>query len=308
MYPEYQHDIPSSNDIDFGKLSQGGGMTSDTCNAARKTRRLVVANVIKAAEEMSTDNICVLEVDCWNHLQNVWLGGMSKALSAFLNEHLTNYLEHIDPRLRVSTKIEMILRAVDKEFSLCANYPKGHGELFRDWMNVYHPGAVLFHVERTSGSRQDLCVEGAGAIYWNNKYWVEFLDQRIRYPGDNILEENLYINLTSCEMIAVARIYSIIHLSICLPTRWLAGNSHKLGEFDWSIRSMGRVVDLLEESLVVLENKGQLITDERFMMGIFRKLYDVLPPFRDYEIHMYEHKSIIPVGSNKASALNLQIL
>jgi len=40
-------------------------------------------------------------------------------------------------------------------------------------------------------------------------------------------------------------------------------------------------------------------------MVIFRKLYDVLPPFRDYEIHMYEHKSIIPVGSNKASALYL---
>ena len=59
----------------------------------------------------------------------------------------------------------MILRAVDKEFSLCANYPKGNGELVKDCTNVYHLGAVIFHAERTSGSRHDLCVEGAAAIY-----------------------------------------------------------------------------------------------------------------------------------------------
>ena len=37
-------------------------------------------------------------------------------------------------------------------------------------MNAYCPRTVLFHVERTLGSRQDLCVEGPGATYWNNKY------------------------------------------------------------------------------------------------------------------------------------------
>ena len=46
---------------------------------------------------------------------------------------------------------------------------------------------------------------------------------------------------------------------------------------------MERVVDLLEESYMVLENKGELITEERFVMGIFRKLYGLLPPFSDYK-------------------------
>ena len=36
MYPEYQHDIPFSAEINIGMLSQGGGTTSDTCYTARK--------------------------------------------------------------------------------------------------------------------------------------------------------------------------------------------------------------------------------------------------------------------------------
>ena len=181
---------------------------------------------------------------------------MSKALSSHLHGILLNDLDNIDKRLRVSTSIENILRAFDKEFSLAANYPKGHGEIFRKWIETHHPGAVLFHVERTGGSRQDMCVEGAGAIYWNHKYWIEFLDQRLRYPGDNVLQENLFIILSSCEMLALARVCSIIHLSICIPTRWLVGNTQELEEFDWSVRSMGKIVDILDVVLVEIINYG----------------------------------------------------
>ena len=60
----------------------------------------------------------ILEVDCWNHLRNVWLGGMTKSLSAHLREYLSDDLELIDPKLRVYPSIDMILRAVDKEFCL----------------------------------------------------------------------------------------------------------------------------------------------------------------------------------------------
>ena len=67
-----------------------------------------------------------------------------------------------------------LIRAFDKEFSLCANYPKGHGELFC----ATHSGELLLHVERSSGSRQDIFVEGAPAIYWNREYCIEFLDEQ----------------------------------------------------------------------------------------------------------------------------------
>ena len=142
---------------------------------------------------------------------------MTKALSLYLKDELRSDLECIDPRLRVVPNIELILRAVDKEFSLCSNYPKGHGEIFRQWMDHNHPGVLLLHVERASGSRQDLCVEGAGAVYYNQKYWLEFLDARLRTPGNNILQENLFVILSSCEMMDLSRVCSIIHIAVCLP-------------------------------------------------------------------------------------------
>ena len=79
-------------------------------------------------------------------------------------------------------------------------------------------------------------------------------------------------------MTALARVCSIIHLSVCLPTRWLAGNTHKLAEYKWSVYSMGRVIDLLEKAMKSIENNGQLILDETFMMNIFNELVIELPP------------------------------
>ena len=62
---------------------------------------------------------------------------------------------------------------------------------------------VLFPVHRTTGSRQDLTVEGAGALYMNRKLYVEFLDQALTAINDNILHKNLFIVLTSLEIIAM---------------------------------------------------------------------------------------------------------
>ena len=55
-----------------------------------------------------------MEVDCWNHLRNICLGGITKALSRYLRDVLTNDLEHIIPRRRVIPCIEAFLRAVDR--------------------------------------------------------------------------------------------------------------------------------------------------------------------------------------------------
>ena len=55
---------------------------------------------------------------------------MEKKLTAKLNLILKASLDEIDPKLRVSSSISAIIRAVDKEFSLSFNYPKGHGEVF----------------------------------------------------------------------------------------------------------------------------------------------------------------------------------
>ena len=81
-------------------------------------------------------------------------------------------------------------------------------------------------------------------------------------------------------MLALARVCAIIHLSICMPTRWLAGNSHKLEKYDWSVRSMGKIVDILEESLEELKEDGSKIMNEKFMMGFFDDIKNTIPHLR----------------------------
>ena len=113
-----------------------------------------------------------------------------------------------------------VIRAFDKEFSLNANYPKGHGELFKEWIKENHEGELLLHVERAGGSRQDLFVEGAPAIYWNREYCLEFLDMQLRdYTKGNILQENLFVILSLLEMVGLSRLLSILYLCICMPVR-----------------------------------------------------------------------------------------
>jgi hypothetical protein len=73
---------------------------------------------------------------------------------------------------------------------------KGHGELFRQWMKVNHPGELLLHVEHAaSGGRQDVASMAALAIFWNRYYCIDFLDEILTYQDtgakDNILANNL---------------------------------------------------------------------------------------------------------------------
>ena len=105
---------------------------------------------------------------------------MEKKLTKKLNAILRSDLNEIDPRLRVTMSVSALLRAVDKKFSLSSNCPKRHGELFLEWMRETHPGALLLHVERASGSRQDLCTEGSMAIIMNYPYYVKFLGHSLR--------------------------------------------------------------------------------------------------------------------------------
>jgi hypothetical protein len=88
------------------------------------------------------------------------------SLNDFMHGHLNDSLDEIAPELCVSPNFITFARAFDKEFSLCANYPKGHRGLFRQLMKVNHPGELLWHVERVaSGGRQDVASMAALAIF-----------------------------------------------------------------------------------------------------------------------------------------------
>ena len=168
------HDIPSSKEMNLTKL-EGAAVTSDTCNGARLTSELLSNEIEKAIKEkiakegLPERDVLVLQQDCHHHLRNVWIGAITKRLSSYLNEILAADLDAIDFRYRVSTMMDAVLRSVDKEFSLPANYPKGHGDQFQHWLKKNHPEALMVPVQRISGSRQDLAAEGAAAVYWNRK-------------------------------------------------------------------------------------------------------------------------------------------
>ena len=75
-------------------------------------------------------------------------------------------------------------------------------------------------------------------------------------------------------MIALTIVCSIVNISIYFTTRCSAENGNKLYFFNWSVRSMGRVSDILEKALEYIWNDGSIFLNEDFTMVIFSELHD----------------------------------
>ena len=86
-----------------------------------------------------------------------------------------------------------------------------------------------------------------------------------------------------------------------MPMRWLAGNTHKLQTSDWSIRLMGKVIDLLEEAMITISNDGSRMLSNEFMMSIFQSLKDNLPEFAEFMDFMFEHKETPTIIKNESN-------
>ena len=289
--------IPDADKIDIKKLTDGA-VTTDTCNSAQKTRRILVGIVSQI------DGGVVHEQDCFHHLRNVWINRVAKAVSEYMKDFLHDSLENISSFLCVSPDLANIIRAYHKEFSLTSNYPKGHGEQFRDWIIENYPLEFLLHAERATGSRQDIICMGADAVYMNRPLNVEFLDERLSIKDNtHILQQNLFIILSSLEMIAVSRLFSILHVSIVIPIRWLAGNTHKLAKHNWGARSIGRAVDSLHTACGQILDDIKLIHDEQFMMHLFDDLANELPEFKDFLKYQFEDEKIEFIAESKTKSV-----
>ena len=100
-----------------------------------------------------------------------------------------------------------------------------------------------------------------------------FLDEALfTLDAKNILQENLFIILSSVKMIALSRLMSILRFSIIVPMRWLSGKTHTLSDNYWSVKSMFRAVDFLYDAMLKLKKYGWKILDEQFMLNIFKPL------------------------------------
>ena len=65
------------------------------------------------------------------------------------------------------------------------------------------------------------------------------------------------------------QVLSILHIAVCMPVRWLAGNTENLAQYDFGAVSMGRTLDMLEDAFVKISSDGVLLLDEDFVMNIF---------------------------------------
>jgi len=140
--PDLVQQIPQPSDLDIGKL-YNGSIVTDTCDQAWKQRCLLALTVKNAAQKMgkADDEICILEIDCWHHICNVWLGNVSKRMNKTLQEVHGDQLSDLPSNYHIHTDIVALLQAIQKECAKTANIAKGHGDEFHYYMKMYHPEA-----------------------------------------------------------------------------------------------------------------------------------------------------------------------
>lgn len=186
-------------------------LTSDSCSTALKERRLFMGRI---------GGDLVLEMDCHNHMRNIFVAKtVTEILGSYLNRLLNDSLSKIDPTLRVTASHLPFARAYEKLFGRPSNYPKGDWELFEGFIRENFPGVALYPIATTHGGRQDIIFSTALAMAMNHQYNTPYLDFILKIPKrqDNILRRNLFILLTSKEMLAQCRLLAIMYLSIIMP-------------------------------------------------------------------------------------------
>ena len=102
--------LSKPEEIDLNKLI-GGGIMTDTCNAA---------TAMNPKLSIKSDGI-TYNLFCWNHLHNVHVKNVLEALTKFLKAYFSDSLKNIAPEFRVLPGCISFARAFDKMFSLCAN-------------------------------------------------------------------------------------------------------------------------------------------------------------------------------------------
>ena len=86
--------------------------------------------------------------------------------------------------------------------------------------------------------------------------------------GEVILEHNFFILYCSVKYIGLLRVLAILHMTIVIPLRWLAGKCEHLSKWEFGITDMPDVVDLMDKAFAKIQRDGKKIMDHTFMFGI----------------------------------------
>ncbi len=128
-------------------------------------------------------------------------------------------------------------------------------------------------------------------MYYNRWPYIDYLIEMSKSAdSESLLLENLFIMLSSLDMIALTRTCAILHFAFILPMHWLAGKTHELAKYNWLVDSMGCVYDILHEKLSIIKTDRSKFLDEEFDMKIFDNLSQELSPFADHLEYIFEMK------------------
>ena len=137
-------------------------------------------------------------------------------------------------------------------------------------------------------------------MYMNLCYLVPFFFDRLSISDENLLQRTFFMTLQSIEFISLLHVLSILHISVCLQSCWLSGNTEGLAKFDFGAMDMGSIIDLLEDAMEKIAGNGDLMLQEDFMMNIFHQLQDQIDPFDEYLTFVFEDKMSKPVSGSVA--------
>jgi hypothetical protein len=281
--PELLETIPDPTTVDVIRLL-GVMIKHATCNTARKQGNQLEEAILNYAQSQGKtgDELVILQGDCHNHTRNIWMDHIDNFMGSKLEEILHDDLAIMRKGLRVSCRLGDINLQAEKEYTETANYAKGHGSDFNDWLKRTHPSKRRLPMIRVSGGNcQDASFEAALPIYDALDEFLEFTGKCL-VTSENHLQRCLFLTLSCMEVIAMLRAASIIFLVVIVPMRWLAGKTHELGHRNWGKRSMGKAYDCLHEAFLNIKSKPELYLDYDFMMNIFKPLYKQLPELKEF--------------------------
>ena len=82
-------------------------------------------------------------------------------------------------------------------------------------------------------------------------------------------------------MVSLLRVLSILHISLCLPLQWLAGNFGNLGKYGFGVSDMPKDVDFMDNAFDEINKDGNLMLDDDFIMKFFEPLSKKIKPFKE---------------------------
>ena len=80
--------------------------------------------------------------------------------------------------------------------------------------------------------------------------------------GEGTLEQNLFIIYRSVNYIALLCVLEILHMTIVIPLRWLAGKCEHLSKWEFGITDMPDGVDLMDKAFAKIQRVSKKIMND----------------------------------------------